>query len=423
MEGNVIDTLKARGLLEAITGDELRERVGKEPLTIYSGFDCTADSLHVGHLLPALNLRRFQLAGHTPIVVVGGGTSLIGDPSGKRAERKLLDRATIDGFAESIRKQLAGLLDFSGANAARMRNNADWLCQFSFIDMLRDVGKFFRLSDMLEKDSVRSRLESEAGISFTEFTYMILQSYDFLHLYKAEGCQVQGGGSDQWGNITAGTDLIRKSCGGQAYGVTYPLLLNSKGEKFGKSEGNAVWLDPNLTSPYDFYQFWIRTEDADVERLLKYFTFIGLDEIAALAAEHRKAPEKRLAQQRLAHEMTTMLHGEEEAKKSAASARALYGGSVEVAPGAKLADLVPDAPRASMDRKRIGTLTLLDLVVESGLAASKGEARRLIQQGGAYLNQQRIDDGFALLAEDALSADHMVLLRAGKKNYVLVEFS
>ncbi len=309
----LLDQLEQRGMIDDVTDRAaLDERLAKPGASIYVGFDPTADSLHVGHMLPALMLARFQRAGHRPIIVVGGATGMIGDPSGRSAERQLLTVETIRANAVAVGKQLARFVSFEGSNAAIMVDNADWTRAVSYLDWLRTIGKHFTINYMMAKESVRRRLEDrEQGISYTEFSYMLLQANDFLHLFDAHGCEIQAGGSDQWGNITAGIELIRKARGAQAFGITFPLLATSSGEKFGKSAGNAVWLDPARTSPYQFYQYWIRTEDADVEKLLRLFTFLEMDEIASLMSAHAESPEKRIPQIALANEMTRMVHGDD----------------------------------------------------------------------------------------------------------------
>ena len=323
---DALGTLIEREVVEQISDeDALRKSLDKETLTMYAGFDPTADSLHLGHLFPLLCLARFQRLRHRPIVLVGGATGLIGDPSGKTEERQLLTGEIIEENSTAIRKQLGRFLDFSGDNAAIMVNNAEWTKDVSYLDWLRDVGKYFSVNYMLNKESVRRRIEDRSqGISYTEFSYMLIQANDFLELYDRYGCTLQVGGNDQWGNITAGIDLIQKRRHKQAYGITFPLLTTANGEKFGKTEGNAVWLDPEKTSPYNLYQFWIRTDDRDVIRYLKYFTFLPMEKIAELERTVAEAPEKREAQQVLAEESTGMIHGEDELKKAQKASRTLF---------------------------------------------------------------------------------------------------
>jgi tyrosyl-tRNA synthetase len=424
MNPNLLATLRERGHFEAVTDPAFEEISQKESFTVYAGFDPTAPSMHIGNLVVVMGLKRFQAAGHRPIALAGGGTGMIGDPSGKRAERTMMSRETTEANTAAIAKQLAKFLDFDGPNGASVVNNADWLAPLSFIEFLRDSGKYFRISDMLEKDSVKARLESETGISFTEFCYMLLQAYDFAYLYEHRQCRVQIGGADQWGNITAGTDLIRKSLGGKAYGLTFPLLLTATGQKFGKSEAGAVWLDPEMTSPYAFYQYWMASDDRDIEKYLKLFTMLPLDEIAAIVAEHAAAPEKRSGQRRLAQEITLIVHGAEETRKAEEASQALFSSKGLDAANANLAELFPEAPTVELDAALLDGegLSIMALLSNAGLAASKGEAKRLVQQGGAYLNQERIDDGNAVVTRDGLSRDGALLLRTGKKNFRLVKF-
>lgn len=423
MPQNVLTELRARGQFDNVTDEALGERLAKESLSVYVGFDPTAVSLHVGSMLPILGLMRFQRAGHRPIAVAGGGTGMIGDPSGKRTERTMMTEETVHRNTEAIGRQLSKFLDFTGPNAALLVNNHDWLKDISFIEMLRDTGKHFRIGEMLGKESVRARLNSEDGISFTEFSYMLLQSYDFLHLYRTHNCIIQGGGSDQWGNITAGMELIRRVTGGQAYGVTFPLLMTSAGTKYGKSEGGAVWLDPTMTSPYDFYQFFVRAEDADVERLLKFFTLLPIEEIDAIVAEHRKAPEKREAQRTLAREVTKMVHGEEEVKKAESASTALFGGSLTTLDEAQLRAMFADVTSVSVPRAELEAgLTAMKLFVRAGLADSNKEAKRLFEQGGLYINNEQLKDAQRAMTAADLLAGGTVVLRAGKKSYALVRF-
>jgi tyrosyl-tRNA synthetase len=418
----LLDQLEQRGIIEQVTNRKaLDELLAKPGASIYVGFDPTADSLHVGHMLPALMLARFQRAGHRPIVLVGGATGMVGDPSFRASERQLMSLDEIRANCTAIGKQLSQFVSFEGSNAALMVNNADWTAPVSHLEWLRDVGKYFTVNYMIAKESVRKRLEDrDQGISYTEFSYMLLQANDFLHLFENQNCTIQGGGSDQWGNITAGIELIRKKRGGEAFGITFPLLTTSSGEKFGKSAGNAVWLDPARTSPYQFYQYWIRTEDADVEKLLKLFTFLTVEEIAAIVAEHLQAPEQRVAQKKLAAEMTRLVHGEEKLAQAIASSEALFGGELSGLSDTDLADIFADVPSFSIDASAIATgLRLPDLLVRAGAAKSKGEATRLIAAGGVYLNNKRIDDATKPLTAADLTAESMFVLRVGKKSYYL----
>jgi tyrosyl-tRNA synthetase len=415
----VLKTLTARGLLQDATAG-LDERLGRGPVTAYVGLDPTADSLHVGSLVPIIGAAWLQQAGHTPIVLVGGGTGMVGDPSGKRSERPILPIEEIDRNAEAIRRQVARFLDFesSKSNAARLRNNADWLRKLPLMDFLRDTGKHLTLGFMLQKESVRSRLET--GISYTEFSYMAIQAYDFWHLFRTEQCELQIGGSDQWGNITAGIELIGKRESRQAYGLVFPLVTTTSGSKFGKSEAGNVWLDPAKTSPYQFYQFWINTDDRDVERYLKFFTFLPLEEIGAALAEHARDPGKRIPQRLLARDVTARVHGVEATQEAVRTSEALFGGAV-VAPGAGELNATGVAPTVRVSRSKLRDLSIVELLVESGLAKSKADARRGIQGRGFYLNDTPIETVDLKLAEQELMGppdDRYVMLRKGKRNYV-----
>lgn len=424
---DLIETLTERGLLQDATAD-LAQRLQKGPLTAYVGFDPTSDSLHVGNLVPVMGAAWLQRFGHTPIVLIGGGTGMVGDPSGKRSERPILPLDQIDRNARAIRDQLARFLSFdgSGNNSARLRNNADWLRELPLMDFLREAGRHLTLGFMLQKESVRSRLES--GISYTEFSYMAIQAYDFWHLFRTEGCELQVGGSDQWGNITAGIELVRKREGQQLHGLVFPLITNASGAKFGKSEAGNIWLDPAKTSPYQFYQFWINTDDRDVKHYLKLFTFLSLDEIAETMAAHARDPGKRTAQRLLAADMTTRVHGAAEAEQAMKTSRALFEGrGVTVAPGTAglqatgFAPRVIVAPTVRVSRSKLKDLSIVGLLVESGLAKSKAEARRGIQGRGFYLNDVPVESIDLQLGENEFKGppdDRYVLLRKGKKNYV-----
>ncbi|HEU4954514.1 MAG TPA: tyrosine--tRNA ligase [Gemmatimonadales bacterium] len=409
---DLLSTLAARGFLQDATPG-LEERLRAGPITAYIGFDPTAASLHVGSLVPVMGLAWLQRFGHTPIALVGGGTGMVGDPSGKRKERPILTPDEIDRNAQAIGRQLARFLAFEGANAARLRDNADWLRHLRLIDFLRDTGKHFTLGYMLQKESVRSRLET--GISFTEFSYMVIQAYDFWHLNRTEGCELQMGGSDQWGNITAGIELVARREGRQVHGLVFPLITTAGGAKFGKSEAGNVWLDPGRTSPYQFYQFWVNTDDRDVARYLKLFTFLRLDRIHATLTEHAADPGRRVAQRLLAREVTATVHGEEAAAQAVETAAAMFGGG-----GGDLSRA--ELPERVVSRSELpGEIPIVDLLVASGLAASKGDARRGIQGRGFYLNDQAIDAVDLTLGEDDLqgpSDRRFVILRKGKKNYV-----
>ncbi|HET6777327.1 MAG TPA: tyrosine--tRNA ligase [Gemmatimonadales bacterium] len=415
----LLKTLTARGLLQDSTAG-LDQRLDQGPVTAYVGIDPTADSLHVGSLVPVIGAAWLQRFGHTPILVVGGGTGMVGDPSGKRSERPILPVEEIDRNVEGIRGQLTRFLNFerSEANAARLRNNADWLRPLPLMEFLRETGKHLTLGFMLQKESVRSRLDS--GISYTEFSYMAIQAYDFWHLFRTERCELQIGGSDQWGNITAGIELIGKREGRQAYGLVFPLVANTSGTKFGKSEAGNIWLDPVKTTPYQFYQFWINTDDRDVERYLKLFTFLPLETIADALAEQTQNPGKRIAQRLLARDVTSRVHGEAAAEEAIRTSAALFGGNRSA--GGLASDAVPEMPTRRVSRSALGgRLPVVDLLVASGLASSKAEARRGIQGKGFYLNDEPIQAVDLQVDETQLQGppdSRFIILRKGKKNYV-----
>ena len=420
---DIIETLDQRGFLGQVTDTAIREVCNRESVTFYIGFDPTAPSLHIGSLKQIMIMAQFQRHGHQPIAVAGGGTGMIGDPSGKTKERQLLSKEDLEFNLQGIKTQLARFLDFDcGKNSARIVNNADWLTRFSFIDFLRDVGKHFRVGEMLGKESVRARLQSEEGMSFTEFCYMLLQAYDFLHLFDNYNCILQMGGSDQWGNITAGIELIRKLRGKPAYGLTTPLVVTASGQKFGKTEAGTVWLAEDRTSCYEFYQYWIRTDDRDVIDWLKVFTFLELEEIAALQKSLKEKPEERAPHQRLAYEVTALVHGREAADKAVRASRVLFGEEIKDLSDQDLASIFADVPGTEIPRARLAEgLSLVDLIAESGLSKSKGEARRMIQQGGAYLNNLRIDSVERKVTLADLASESMLVLRSGKKKYLLVK--
>ena len=408
--------------------DELERLLapGAAPLTLYVGFDPTADSLHLGHLIGLLILRRFQLAGHRPIAVAGGATGMIGDPSGKSSERNLLAPDILQANIEGIEDQLGLLLDFSPAlkNQALLLNNADWVRPISLLDFLRDIGKHFSVNAMMAKDSVKSRLESESGLSFTEFSYSLLQAYDFLHLNEKHGCILQAGGADQWGNITAGIDLIRRKRDVTACGLTTPLLTKTDGTKFGKTEGGAVWLSSARTSVYKFYQFLIQVEDAQVVQLLKFFTFLSQEEIAALEAQHQASPERREAHKKLAEQLTLLVHGPDALRDVQGASEILFGGSLDLVSKEQLVAVKSEVPSINVPRSDLRTAKagLIDLLVATGLSSSKGQARRDIEAGGIYLNN--IQEKFVnlIVGETHLHYGKFLLLRKGKRNYALVSF-
>jgi tyrosyl-tRNA synthetase len=419
---SLLDELAWRGLVYQHT-DALPAALGNGSLGAYAGFDPTAPSLHLGHLVPVMGLVHLQRAGHRPVALVGGGTGLIGDPSGRASERLLLTPEQVDDNVRAIRVQLERFLDFSGAGAAKVMNNAEWLTRLGAIEFMRDVGKHFTVNFMLAKESVRSRLE--AGISYTEFSYMLLQAYDFLELCRRETVTLQIGGSDQWGNITAGADLIRRVLGTEAHALTLPLVTTATGAKFGKSEGNAVWLDAHRTSPYKFYQFWINTDDRDVGKYLRYFTLMSRDEIESLEATSAEHPEQRVAQQALARDVTTRVHGTDAARVAGEVSGLLFGG--EEATSLSVAAL--EALRAEMPFVEIpangtggddGALDVLELFVTAKLAPSKGAARRLLEQGGLYANGRRLTPADRQLGAGSFLAGGHLLLRKGAREYALV---
>ncbi|PYP14212.1 MAG: tyrosine--tRNA ligase [Gemmatimonadetes bacterium] len=409
--------LEWRGFLHHAT-QQIQHHLAERPRTVYCGFDPTAPSFQVGNLMPLTLLRHFQLCGHKPIVLMGGGTGLIGDPSGKPTERPLLSKEQIRDNVHRQRDQVARLLDFDLKDRrALVLNNADWLVEQRLVDFLRDVGKHFTVNIMLQKESVKARLD--AGISYTEFSYMLLQAYDFLHLFRKEGCTVQVGGSDQWGNITAGIDLIRRVEGGEAHGLVAPLFTTAAGAKFGKTEGGAIWLDPALTSVYKFYQFWLNTDDRDTERYLKLFTFLPRAEIDALLARLKANPAAREAQRALARDVTERVHGPEAAAKVIRASEVLFGDFDPHAAGDAEFDVLAQELPTTTVAARDG-LTLVDAVIQAGLAKSKSEARRAIEQGGIYVNQARVKDVARSIGGADWLAGRNLLLRKGKKDYGLL---
>lgn len=419
---DLLKDLEYRGLMNQVTDLEgLTKKLAEGQLTLYCGFDPTADSLHIGHLLTVLTLRRFQLAGNKPLALVGGATGLIGDPSGKKAERMLNEKEIVAEFSNRIKAQLSCFLDFEGENSAKIVNNYDWIGTLDVISFLRDVGKNFGLNYMLAKDSVESRIQS--GISFTEFSYMILQSYDFLKLYEQESCRLQIGGSDQWGNITAGLELIRKSTGeeeSKAFGFTIPLVTKSDGTKFGKTEGGAIWLDEERTSPYELYQFFINTEDRDVVKFLKYFTFLAHEEIDLLEEEVRINPEKRVAQRKLAEEMTKLVHGEVALKQAIRISEALFSGELANLTATEIKLGFKDVPSYQCDEEEIG---LLELLVAAQICPSKRQGREDIQNGAIYVNGQRTTDLDVIITKIARIEGQFTIIRRGKKKYSLIKYS
>ncbi len=422
--------------------------------TLYAGFDPTADSLHVGSLLPLMTLRRFQRAGHRPIAVVGGATGMIGDPSGKSEERNLLSAETLAANVEGIKGQMLRFLDFGSSachpersegsaaqpseilrfaqndtgandNAAILVNNYDWMRDYSYLAFLRDVGKNFPVNFMLAKDSVKNRLDrGDAGLSYTEFSYMLLQAYDFVHLHRTYGCELQIGGSDQWGNITAGIDLARRMHGVQLYGITHPLLLKSDGTKMGKTESGAIWLSAARTSPYKFYQYWINVEDADAGTCLRFLTELPHEEIESLDQLRSTAPQQRDSQRRLAEELTRLIHGEHGLTRAQRATEVFFGKEIDGLSDAELNDIFADVPSKELPRTRLegAGVSIVEALVEAGLAKSKGEARRAVEQGGAYVNNRRVESVDAGLTGSHLASSSVMVLRSGRKRYALLRF-
>jgi len=426
-EINVYEELRWRGLIHQTTDDAvLPGFLMERSRTVYAGFDPTADSLHVGHLMALMILRRFQKAGHRPIALVGGATGMIGDPSGKSEERRLLSEEELRKNVEAVEKQLKRFLDFEGKEtSALLLNNYDWMGKFGYLEFLREVGKHVPVNVMLTKESVKTRLErSDSGLSYTEFSYMLLQAYDFVHLYREYGCEIQVGGSDQWGNITAGIDLARRLIGVQLYGITCPLLTKSDGTKMGKTESGALWLDPQKTSPYQFYQYWINVEDDLVEKCLKFFTDLSREEIASIVAQHREAPENRLGQRRLAQEITRLVHGESGLQAAERATAILFGAEIEEISERELDEIFSDVPSRTVPRSQLEGpgLPIVDALCLADLAKTKSEARRIIQQGGAYVNNRRVTDQEARLTAENLVGDRTIVLRVGKKRYGLLRF-
>jgi tyrosyl-tRNA synthetase len=422
MATDVFAELDWRGLIYEST-EGVREALARGPVTLYIGFDPTAASLHVGSLLPMMALARMQRLGHAPIAIVGGGTGMIGDPSGKTAERQLLTVEQIDANLAGIRGQLAKVLDFDApGNPARIVNNADWLRPLNYLEFLRDIGKYFTVNYLLAKESVKRRIEQEDGISYTEFSYLMLQSYDYLTLFDRYGCTLQMGGSDQWGNITAGADLIRRLRGAKAHGLVMPLVTTAAGVKFGKTEAGAVWLDPQLTSPFRFYQFWLNTDDRDVVKYLKFFTFLGREEIAALEALAAAAPERREAQRVLAREVTRMLHGQEAVDRAEHASGLLFGERISELDVDDIVAVFDDVPSTGIASSAFAApgMAIADLLVATSIASSKGEAMRLVKGGGVYVNNRRVGDERARFTAAEAIAGRMFVLRKGARQYHLV---
>lgn len=419
----ITDELRWRGLIYDRT-DGIDELTGQQKITLYNGFDPTKDTLHVGHLVPMMQLARWQRFGHTPIALAGGGTGMIGDPSGRSAERNLLSLDAIDYNVGQIREQLAGILDFEvRSNPAQMANNADWLRPLLLVDFLRDTGKYFTVNYMLAKDSVKSRMErDDGGISFTEFSYMLLQAYDYLHLFDTRRCLLQVGGSDQWGNILAGVELIRRTRGEKAHALVYPLITNADGSKFGKTAGGtSVWLSPAYTSPYRFYQYWFNTDDADVVTYLKYFTWRDRAEIVELEEKVLSRPEAREAQRALARDVTRMIHGETALARAEQASQALFGGDITGLEAVDIEDIFAEVPSSEVAKEALSDgVPVVDLLVGGGLAGSKADARRAIQGGGIYLNNERITDVALSVGLAQAIGGRFLVLRKGKRQYHLI---
>jgi len=421
----LMDELTWRDFLEQISSPEVDTLFQRGGVTCYAGFDPSSSSLHVGNLLVIMALSHLQRHGHRPIALIGGATGLIGDPSGKSKERNLLTDDEVAFNIEMIKKQLMRFLDFEGpvSQRAALFNNADWLVPYRFVYFLRDVGKHFRIGDMLAKESVRNRMDREEGISFTEFSYMLLQAYDFYHLFENEKCLVQFGGNDQWGNITAGIELIRRLKGEQAFGLTIPLLVSSTGQKLGKTEEGTVYLDSDRTSPYQFYQYWIRSDDRDVIKYLKLFTYLSQDEIQTFEESLKARPEERAAQKKLAFSLTSLVHGMEAARSAEKAALVLYGEEIKGLSDRDLEAIFTDVPSTEKSFSALDEgISFIELLVETGLTPSKGAGRKLITQGGVYINNKRETSHEKVIRREDCASDRIAVLRTGKKNYHLVRF-
>ena len=423
---NAFDTLKQRGYFEWCTNEErLAQVMNEEMITAYVGFDPTADSLHVGHLIPLMALGWLQRLGHRPIALAGGGTGLIGDPSGKSKERNLITLEAVQHNIEGVKSQLKKFLDFDcGENSALLLNNYDWLSKITFLEVLHDVGKFFSINNLIAREYIKSRLEDpEKGISYTEFSYVLLQAMDFKYLNEHYNCRLQMGGNDQQGNLLAGSDYIRRTNGSEVFGLTQPLLLTSSGTKFGKTEAGAVWLDPAKTSPYKFYQFWFNTDDRDVEKLLKLYTFMPIDEIENLISEHNSQPEKRLAQKKLAFEVTKTVHGENTAKSVVNVSEILFNPAIDFA---NVSEETCEILKQEVPYKKIDSLEfpagVVNIISASGACESNGEAKRAIRQGGVSINGEKISDEKAAINKDSLINNKYLFVRIGRKKFNMAEF-
>tara|TARA_R110002072_G_scaffold7503_2_gene40875 strand:+ start:668409 stop:669707 length:1299 start_codon:yes stop_codon:yes gene_type:complete len=426
---NFVEELKWRGMVHDVM-PETEEHLLEQMRSAYVGFDPTADSLHIGNLVPIMLLAFFQRAGHKPVALVGGATGMIGDPSGKSSERNLLDEATLRHNQECVRKQLSHFLDFSSGedNQAAMVNNYDWMKEFSFLGFIRDVGKHITINYMMAKDSVKNRITGDGtdGMSFTEFTYQLVQGYDFLHLYQNEGCTLQMGGSDQWGNITTGTELIRRIGGGKGYALTCPLITKSDGSKFGKSEGGNVWLDAKRTSPYKFYQYWLNTSDEDAEKYIKIFTFLDQPTIESLVKEHAEAPHTRALQKRLAEEVTITVHGNEQYENAVKASSILFGKStssdLKTLDEQTFLDIFEGVPQTEIAKEELdnGLDIIAALAEKGGFLKSNGEARRALKENSISVNKEKVSEGYMISNEDLIN-DTFVLLQRGKKNYFILK--
>ncbi len=419
---DILQDLQKRGLIQQMTNEEgLKKHLKDKQVKLYCGFDPTGDSLHIGHLLPVTILKRFQDAGHKPIALIGGGTGMIGDPSGRSSERSLNTAETVKGYADALTNQLSNLLKFDeSSNSVLARNNHDWLSEMTIIDFLRDAGKHFTVNYMLAKDSVASRIED--GISYTEFSYMLLQSVDYLNLYKEEGVSLQIGGSDQWGNITAGLEFIRRSLDDEdieAYGLTVPLITKADGSKFGKTAGGAIWLDPEKTSPYEFYQFWYNTDDRDVLKFLHYFTFLSYEELDELTKQTEADPGARLAQKRLAEEVTTFVHGTDALNRAMKISEALFKGEIKELSVEEIKEGFKDVPSYETGNKELG---LVDLLVEAKISPSRRQAREDIKNGAIYLNGERNQEIDHVINDSDRLEDIFTVIRRGRKKYSLIHY-
>ncbi|HLR60320.1 MAG TPA: tyrosine--tRNA ligase [Pseudogracilibacillus sp.] len=419
---DILEDLQKRGLIQQMTNEEgLKKHLAKKQVKLYCGFDPTGDSLHIGHLLPVTILKRFQEANHKPIALIGGGTGMIGDPSGRSSERSLNTAETVKGYADALTNQLSRLLKFDdSSNSVLARNNHDWLSKMTIIDFLRDAGKHFTVNYMLAKDSVASRIAD--GISYTEFSYMLLQSVDFLNLYKEEGVSLQIGGSDQWGNITAGLEFIRRSLDDEdieAYGLTVPLITKADGSKFGKTAGGAIWLDPEKTSPYEFYQFWYNTDDRDVIKFLHYFTFLSYEELEEITKQTASDPGARLAQKRLAEEVTVFVHGREALNRAVKISEALFSGDIKQLSIDEIKEGFKDVPTFETDDKELG---LIDLLIEAGISPSKRQAREDIKNGAIYINGERNQEINHVINESDRLEDKFTVIRRGRRKYSLIRY-